>query len=471
MNDLSIPAPSVGILDLSAVEAIAEIRKGHLSPLDVVDAAIDRIEATDAAINAIPVRCFDAARSAARRLMDKAAGGEGWPLLCGLPLAVKDNADVAGVPTSGGSLLTAGRVPDVSDPTIDRLQRNGAIVIGKSNLSELGGANTTNALFGATRNPFFPELTSGGSSGGSAAALAAHQVYLGHGNDVGGSLRTPAAFCGVAGLRPTPGLVARKPLADPFDTIFVEGPMARTIADLALMLDAMTGFHAADLISREKKHMSFQNAAARPNWAARVAVSEDLDLLPVAGDIRSGFGRAIDRLRRAGCAMTEAAPDLSGVPGVIRALRGLAYLATWGKHWPQSRARFTPEVAGDIGYGENLSAADIAGAMADRAALYRRAMSFFADFDILICPTTQVTPFPVDVRWPTEIDGRASETYIDWIMITYVWSILGCPALAVPAGRDRDGMPVSLQIVGSPHSEERLLSFAARIEQEFDTRS
>ncbi|MCK1738805.1 amidase [Bradyrhizobium sp. 138] len=468
MSDASGLAPPTGILALSAVDAIAEIRKGHASPLDVVDAAIGRIEATDARINAIPVRCFEAARGEARRLMERTAAGEDWPLLCGLPLAVKDNTDVSGVPTSGGSKLTARGAPDISNPAIDHLQRNGAIVVGKSNLSELGGANTTNALFGATRNPFFPALTSGGSSGGSAAALAAHQVYLAHGNDVGGSLRTPAAFCGVAGLRPTPGLVPRKPLSDPFDTVFVEGPMARTIPDLAMMLDAMAGFHPPDLLSREQP-ASFRNAAARPRWAKRVAVSEDLGLLPVDRSIRSGFRGAIDRLQRAGCGISEAAPDVAGLPPVIRALRGLAYLAAWGRLWPQSRDGFTPEVAGDIAHGESLSARDIASAMEQRAAIYRRMHLFFSDFDVLICPTTQVAPFPVEMMWPAEIEGTASETYIDWIMITYVWSILGCPALAVPAGRDGAGMPVSLQIVGPPHSEARLISFAARIEQTFSS--
>ncbi|RZN00072.1 amidase [Bradyrhizobium genosp. SA-3] len=469
MSDASGLAPCTGILALPAVDAIAEIRRGHLSPLDVVEATIGRIEATDAGINAIPVRCFEAARGEARRLMERKAGGEDWPLLCGLPLAVKDNTDVSGVPTSGGSALTARRAPDVSNPAIDRLQRNGAIIVGKSNLSELGGANTTNALFGATRNPFYPALTSGGSSGGSAAALAAHQVYLAHGNDVGGSLRTPAAFCGVAGLRPTPGLVPRKPLSDPFDTVFVEGPMARTIPDLALMLDAMAGFHPPDLLSRGQP-ASFRNAAAQPGWAGRIAVSEDLGLLPVDQDIRSGFRGAIDRLQRAGCKMSETAPDIAGLPRVIRALRGLAYLATWGRLWPQSRDRFTPEVAGDIAHGESLSARDIASAMEQRAAIYRRMQDFFTEFDILICPTTQVAPFPVEIMWPAEIEGTASESYIDWIMITYVWSILGCPALAVPAGRDQAGMLISLQIVGPPHSEERLISFAARIEQAFFSR-
>ena len=457
---------TAGILDLTATAAIAEIQSGHLSPLDVVDASIARIEATDPVINALPVRCFEDARATARRWMEETAKSGIWPPLAGLPLAVKDNTDVAGVPTSGGSALTAGRVPEVSDPAIQRLQRAGAIVVAKSNLCELGGGNSTNALFGATRNPLFPALTPGGSSGGSAAALAARQVFLAQGNDVGGSLRTPAAFCGVAGFRPTPGLVPRKPLSDPFDTIFVEGPMARSIPDLALMLDAMAGFHAADLFSRPRS-TSFFDVAQQPHWAMRVAVSEDLDLLPISRDIRSDFRAALDKLQRAGCAIREDSPDLSGAPEVIKTLRALNYFTVWGAFWPKSATKFTPEVAGDIARGERLTAPEIARAVDHRAVLYRRMTAFFEEFDILICPTTPLRPFPVEISWPTAIDGAACESYVDWILVTYIWSILGCPAAAVPAGHTAEGVPVSLQVIGPPHADARVLAVAARIEQEF----
>lgn len=464
MNDNSPLNRARGVPDLTALRAIAEIRSGHMSPLDVIDASIARIEATDPVINAIPVRCFEAARVEAKQMMEaKARGGE-WPMLCGLPLAVKDNSDVAGVPTSGGSALTAGRVPTVSDPAIARMENAGAIVIGKSNLSELGGANTVNALFGATRNPLFPALTAGGSSGGTAAALAAGQVHLGHGNDVGGSLRTPAAFCGIVGLRPTPGLVPRKMLADAFDTVFVEGPMARDVGDLALVLDVMAGFHAADLLSRERLE-TFSSAVQYRNKTARIAVSADLGLLPVDQDTRSGFAGAFEALHGAGFLLEEDAPDLSGAPDMIKALRGLNYLTSWGHLWPENRAGFTEEVATDIARGAALSAGQIARAINHRAALYRRLMAFFTRFDVLICPTTQVQPFPVECRWPTEIDGEACDSYVDWIMITYVWSVMGCPALALPFGRDAAGMPVSLQLVGPPHSEAKLIALAAQIEE------
>lgn len=461
---MTITAPRLsGEAIPSARDAIAEIRAGHMSPLDAVEASIARIEATDGIVNAIPVRCFERARASARQAMEAHARGEDWPLLAGLPMAVKDNADVGGVPTSGGSAITAGRVPDRSDPAIALLERNGAIPIGKSNLSELGGANTTNTLFGATRNPFDPRLTAGGSSGGSAAALALGQVPLAHGNDVGGSLRTPAAFCGVAGLRPTPGLVPRKPMSDPFDTVFVEGPMARDVGDVALMLDAMTGFHAPDLMSRRTEG-GFASAAARPAAPARLAVSSDLGILPLDADVRADFTRIASALFREIPHAEDAAPELAGAPDIIRTLRGIGYLATWGAWWPQDRALFTADVAGDIERGAGLTSRGLARAFAGRAALYRTMLAFFERFDVLVCPVAPVKPFPVEVPWPRSIGGSACESYIDWIMITYVWSILGCPALCVTLGRDAAGLPVAVQLVGPPHSEKRLLSAGAWME-------
>lgn len=465
---MTFPASTSGAVspcDLSALDAREAVRRGDLTPLDLVEASIARIEATDAAVNALPVRCFERARSSARDLMEKKAAGADWPPLAGLTLAVKDNTDVSGVPTSGGSAITAGRIPELSDPVIALLERNGAIVVAKSNLSELGGANTTNALFGPTRNPLRSGLTAGGSSGGSAAALALGQVHLGHGNDVGGSLRTPAAFCGVAGMRPTPGLVPRKPMSDPFDTVFVEGPMARTVPELALMLDVMAGFHAPDLMSRQNAS-GFLAAAGRAAVPPRIAVSEDLGVLPVAPSVRTAFRRSVSGLAAAGCDVDERAPALAGLPEAIRVLRGLGYLTAWQQHWPHDRDRFTPEVAGDIAFGQALTADRIANAFSRRALAYRQMVAFFERCDLLICPAVQVGPFPVEERWPRVIDGRPCETYVDWIMITYIWSVLGCPAAAVPVGYGEDGLPVSVQVVGPPHSDAKVISFAAWIEAE-----
>ena len=447
----------------TALQAIAEVRAGHMSPLDLVNEAMARIDEVDGRINAMPVRSFERAHAQARAMTEALARGNEPTLLCGLPMAVKDNSDVGGVPTSGGSPITAGRVPEESDPAIARLEGQGAITLGKTNLSELGGANTVNSLFGATLNPFDTTLTVGGSSGGSAAALASGQVYLAHGNDVGGSLRTPAAFCGVAGLRPTPGLVARKRAADPFDQVFVEGPMARNVADLGLMLDAMAGAERHDLLSWPSAG-GYLAAAMSPEPPSFIAASSDLGVLSVSAEIRNDFAAIADAMAAQGVNIEAAHPDFTGLGDMIRTLRGATYAVNWQGHWPVRSHDFTGDVAGDIVRGLALSGAQIATATRRRGEFYRRMIAFFEKYPVLVTPVTQVKPFPVTQKWPTEIEGVPQGHYTDWIAITYAWSMLGCPALAVPLGYDAQGLPMALQVIGPPRSEARLLSVGAWLE-------
>lgn len=464
MNLPGSARPVICRAEPSAIEIINDIKRGHVSPLDLIESAIERIEQVDVAINALPVRCFERAREQAKALMEARAKGAEWPLLCGLPMAIKDNADLGGVPTSGGGHITTGRVPPKSDPAIMRLERHGGIALGKSNLSELGGANTTNALFGPTANPWHQALTAGGSSGGSAAALAAGEVFFGHGNDVGGSLRTPAAFCGVTGLRPSPGLVPRKWMSDPFDTVFVEGPMARSVPDLALMLDAMAGQHVDDLMSHPADGISFSTAAENLRKPGKLAFSEDLGILPVETQVRTGFRSLIAALHRECPSVEEATPDFTGTQTMIDVLRGLAYAKAWGDHSPSNFWEFTPEVSEDIARGITVTGEDIAVAMRHRINLYQRTIDFFSRFDALICPTTQVRPFPLEVHWPRHIEGVPCANYTHWIAITYFWSMIGCPALTVTLGEDGDGLPLSLQIVGPPRSDARLISIGSWME-------
>ncbi len=449
----------------TARDAIAEIRAGHASPLDYLDQSIARIDAVDGQINALPVRCLERAREQVRTIMDDVARGGSWPMLHGLSLAVKDNANVGGVPTSGGSAIIARSDVDASDPAIALLERNGGAIVGKSNLSELGGANTVNAVLGATRNPHDLRLTVGGSSGGSAAALASGQVFFAHGNDVGGSLRTPASFCGVAGLRPTPGLVARKLPADPADMVFVEGPMARNVGDLALMFDAMVGYAASDPLSRHSSPgETYLAAAQQAQQPRRIAVSANLGCLSVSPSIRNAFAGLVEKVAHDGAPVDEAAPAIGALPARINDLRGANYATTWGKLWPDRKDEFTHEVQGDIARGLALSGADLAAANAIRIDCFQRTRSFFQTHDVLICPATQVMPFPIGDGWPREIDGKSMQTYTDWIAITYVWSLLACPAIVVPVGT-HEGLPFGVQIVGPPHSEHRLLQTAAWLEQ------
>ncbi len=451
------------LIRLSAARVADLLHAGELKPSELVEASIARIEAVDGALNALPVRCFDRARDQASAL----ERGGLRPLLGGMPVAIKDNNDVGGVGTSGGTPIFRDRVATRSDRTVARLEANGALPIAKANLSELGGANTTNRVFGATRNPFDPALTCGGSSGGSAVAVATGQVWLAHGNDVGGSLRVPPAFCGVAGLRPTPGRIVRKELCDPFDTIMVDGPIARSVEDLALMFDAMVGFDARDPLSAPSPEGPFRAAARQPaRPGERVAFSAAPGGLPVDDEIAAVCERAVRRLAAAGLAVEAAEPDTAGARDAVLALRGDGYARTWEPMLEVHRTDFTPDVLGDIERGLRQGADTLRAAQRQRAVLQRSMADFLRGIPFFICPATQAMPFPVETPWPTAIGASKLENYVDWLMINYTWSLVACPVLALPVGLSRSGLPVGIQLIGPPRSEAALLRFGAWIERE-----
>lgn len=451
------------LIRLPAARVVDLLHARELRPAEVVEAAIARIEAVDGAVNALPVRCFERARAQALQLE---ASGE-KTVLGGLPIVVKDNNDVGGVGTSGGTPIFRDRVPRESDRTVAQMERQGAIPLAKANLSELGGANTTNRLFGATRNPWNTALTCGGSSGGSAVAVATGQVWVAHGNDVGGSLRVPPAFCGIAGLRPTPGRVVRKALCDPFDTVMVDGPLARSVEDLALLFDAMVGFDARDPLSAPSPDAPFRAHARQPLRPARtVAYCAAPGGLPVDAEVAAVCDAAMSRLAAQGLRVHRAEPDTAGALEVLRVIRGDAYATAWEPTLAEHEAQFTDDVRGDVRRGLAQSAAAVREAQRYRVALSRRMSAFFEEHDFLVCPSTQAMPFPVDVSWPREIAGQALSHYTDWLAINYVWSLTGCPVLALPAGLAPSGLPVGLQIIGPPRAEGALLRLGAWIERE-----
>ncbi len=454
------------LVRLAGARVVDLLHAGELRPSELVEAAIARIESTDAVLNALPVRCFERAREQAARLDRLPPARRG--VLGGLPTVVKDNNDVGGVRTTGGTALFKDRVAAVSDRTIARMEREGAIPLAKANLSELGGANTTNRLLGTTRHPLDPRLTCGGSSGGSTVAVAAGQVWMAHGNDVGGSLRIPPAFCGVAGLRPTPGRVPRHALREPFDTMMVDGPIARSVEDLALLFDAMVGFDAGDPLSSPSPDAPFRPAARAPaRPAGQVAMCAAPGGVPVQREIRDAFDRLEARLRAAGVRTVQAQPGSDGARDAIAALRGDAYAMTWEAVLPTADAEtFTADVRGDIERGLAQSPQALRAARRWRNALAQRVAAFWEAHDFFICPATQAMPFPAHEAWPREIDGVAMTTYFDWFVIAYVWSLVGCPVLALPLGRGASGLPVGVQIMGPPRSEAALLSFGAWWERE-----
>lgn len=454
------------LIRLSAREIVQRLKAREITPLDLVDAAMARIQAVEGAINALPTLCEERARSAAESIMadsTTARAHPGW--LAGLPIAVKDLSDVKGVRTTFGSPIFANNISTQTDITVELLEQRGAIVLAKSNTPEFGaGANTFNEVFGKTRNPWNTALSCAGSSGGSAAALAAGEVWLATGTDLGGSLRTPASFCSVVGLRPSPGRVARS-AANPFDTMSVAGPMARDVADLALFLDAMVGRHPGDPLAWEAPGTTFQRVAASRTLPKRVAFSPNLGFLPVEPEIADRCRRAAHRLSLAGVIVEEATPDLRDAIDIFQTLRAAAFAARYKPLYDTDRDKLKPEVIWNIERGLKLSPVEIGRAEVARGMLYKRVSRFFTDYDLLLCPAAPVAPFDVDIRWVNEISGHKLDNYIEWIAITFAMTVAACPAISLPCGFTADRKPVGLQMVAPTGGEAALLSAAAAAEE------
>jgi amidase len=450
---------------LTAREAVEQSKRGDVSPLELLDAAIARIEATNGAVNAIVTPCYERAREHALRLMQRPRDARPPHYLHGLPIAVKDNTDVEGVRCTSGSRIYAERIAPASDIVVQRLERNGAIVVGKTNLPEFAaGGNTFNEVFGATRNPWDTRMTASGSSGGSAAALACGQVWLATGNDFGGSIRTPASFCSVTGLRPSPGMVARVQ-RQPFSPLSVEGPMGRTVADVALMFDAEAGFHAQDPLSQAGPHPSYATAASRPQRPRRVAFSVDLGVAPVVDrEVAAVCRAAAEKLAGEGARVEEAHPDLSDAGPNFLTLRGAVYVARIAPLLEQHRALLKPEVIENTEFGLGLTVPRVVAAEVAQGEAVRRVARFFEDYDVLIAPAVLCPPFDVNRRFVEQWDGVAFEGYMGWLVLTYAVSLTACPVMAMPAGFTTSGLPVGLQVIGKPRGEAELFSVAAYIE-------
>ncbi|GLS17232.1 amidase [Labrys miyagiensis] len=453
------------LIRLTACAAVALLRRREVTPLELVEASLTRIEAVDGPVNAMVTRCAERARDQARRIMASPAPSHDFGWLGGLPLAVKDLNDLAGVRTTYGSPIFADHVPVRSDIMVERLESHGGIPIGKSNTPEFGaGANTFNEVFGDTLNPWNTTLNAGGSSGGSAVALATGQVWLATGSDLGGSLRTPASFCSVVGLRPSPGRVASGPDGIKFDTLSVNGPMARTVEDIGLMLDAMAGWDIGDPLSLEAPAIGFRESARRRQAPKRIAFSPDLGVSPVNRETRALCEAAARRFEAAGCIVEEACPDFSGVPEAFQTLRALGYVAGMRELYETKRALLKPDVIWNIERGRALDAETIATALLRRSRLYDDIAAFFSRYDLLLAPAACTPPLDIKQRWVREVEGHVFENYVEWLRLASVVTMASCPSLAIPAGFTADGRPVGLQLVGRPRGEAALLSAGAVLE-------
>jgi amidase len=384
-----------------------------------------------------------------------------------VPVAVKDETETRGLRTTFGSRVFEHHVPDVDALIVERLKAAGGIVVGKTNTPEFAaGGNTFNALFGATRNPWNPALTCGGSSGGSAVALATGMAALATGSDLGGSLRTPAAFCGVVGFRTSPGLVPYWPRDLAWDTLTVTGPMARTVGDVALMLSVVAGADDRSPISYAADGRDFLRAVTRPSvkgW--RAAWTPDLNgLIPVEGEVERVAAQALSVFRRLGVRVVADCCDFSETDEIIMATRGLEKVALHADKLPRWRAEMQKGLVWNIEQGLALTPRAIAKGELLRTALWHRVRAFMERYDLLLLPTVTVLPFPVEQPYPTEINGKSLEHYIQWAHLTYAISLVGLPAITVPCGLTRTGLPVGLQIVGRRRQEAAVLRAAAAFE-------
>ena len=452
-----------GLIQASACAILEKLNAGDITPLDLLDALEARVAEVDGKVNALPTLCFERARNHARELMKKPRGERG--LLAGLPVPIKDLTAVAGVRTTQGSPIFKDAVPTRSDLLVDHLEANGGVVYAKSNTPEFGaGANTFNEVFGATRNPWNLALSAAGSSGGAAAALASGTAWLAHGTDLGGSLRNPASFCGIVGMRPSFGRVAHSRGAQVDRTISVHGPMARNVEDLALLLDAMCGEHPADPLSLPVPPISFRSAVGAPVRPKRVAYSADLGITPVEPEVAAVTRKAAMRFAEAGAIVEEAHPDLREAHQCFHVLRAYDYVLTKAALLRDKRDLLKPEVVWNIEEGLRLTMADLERAQAQRATMTARAVAFFESYDLLLTPATIVAPFPVEQRSVAECAGKAFSNYIEWLGIAYAITLVCCPALSLPCGFTTTGLPIGLQMVAPPRGEARLLAGAKVLE-------
>ncbi len=452
------------LIDRSATDLVGLLKLGAITPHDLLDALQARIGEVDGPVNALPTLCFDRARKAANELM--ALPWQDRGLLCGLPIAIKDLTEVKGVRTTYGSPIFSDFVPAESDPLVERIEAEGGVIYAKSNTPEFGaGANTFNEVFGATRNPWNTKLSAAGSSGGAAVALKTGTAWLAHGSDLGGSLRNPASMNGIVGLRPSPGRVATDPGQEITGRYGVEGPMARTVEDVALFLDVLTGEDIRDPMSLPKPAVPFVTQA-RSGWKPkRVAWSADLGITPVDPEVAEITRRAALRFGEIGAIVEEAHPDFAEAHDTFQVMRARGFAIGKKDLLDTKRDLLKPEVIWNIEQGLKLTCADILRAEHARAAMFRRMLSFFETFDVICTPATIVAAYPVENRFVASCNGVTFGNYVEWLAIAYAFTLVGCPALSLPAGFTRDGRPIGLQIVTRPREEGKLLAAAMALEQ------
>jgi amidase len=450
---------------LTARELARRIHTRELSAREVMEAHLTQIERANPLVNAIVTLDVKGALAAADAADRALARGNKLGVLHGLPIAHKDLQETKGVRTTFGSPIHQDYIPAADTLLVERLKKAGALSVGKTNTPEFGaGSQTFNPVFGATRNPYDLTKTCGGSSGGAAVALACGMVALADGSDMGGSLRNPANFCNVVGFRPSPGRVPSYPERLAWETLAVDGPMARTVGDAALMLSAIAGPDSRSPIALQDAGEVFARPLARDFTGTRIAWGSGFGLPfdPRVLETVNAQGHVLEDL---GCIVEAAEPDIRDADEIFKTLRAWMFATTHEKDYREHRAHLKDTIIWNIEAGLNLTALDVGRAELKRAELYQRVREFMEHYEFLILPVSQVLPFDVEQPYVTEINGATMETYIDWMKSCYYISVTGLPALSVPCGFTKEGLPVGLQIVGRPRDDWGVLQLGHAFEE------
>lgn len=463
------------LCDSGAVELRRLLTARTISPVELLESCLSRIAAINPAVNAVVTLDVSGARGAAKAAEAAILRGEDRGALHGLPVLIKDTQDTAGLRTTYGSPLLSDNVPAADQGSVARLRAAGAIIFGKTNTPEwAAGGNTRNPVFGATGNPFDPMRSAAGSSGGSAVALACGMAPLASGSDTGGSLRNPAGFSGIVGMRPSYGLVASEKRVFGWSNLSTDGPMARNVADTALMLSVMASDDVRDPLAYTLPGEPVRSRAER--WAApqpaelgrlRLAFTEDFGFAPTEQAIRRVFRHRVGKLAPLFGQCREATPDCSGADDAFAVLRAGMFLATHGKNYKERPDMLGPNVRANVEEGLSYTLEDHARATTTQTRIYRAWQSFFETTDVLISPTITLSPRPWSELYPAEIDGAPTKSYFHWLALAYAVTLTGHPAISIPLGRDEAGLPFGLQIVGPRGGDAIVLSVAARVEAAF----
>ena len=453
------------LCDLTASELRRMIGRKDISPIELVESCIDRIESVDGQLNAMVTKSYERAIAEARKAEQTVVDGEELGLLHGLPVGIKDLETTAEIRTTSGSKLYAEHVPTKDQGAVANIREAGGIIIGKTNTPEFGaGANTRNLVFGATGNPFDPVKTCGGSSGGSAVALATGMVPLASGSDYGGSLRTPASFCGVVGIRPSPGVVAAEGRPVGLLPFSVLGPMGRTVDDAYMLLQAQAGVNPHDPFSTAPVTDLESPLEQADLGSIKAMITPDLGSAAMSNAYRSIFAERTGLFRHHFAQAFDASPDFTDGDNCFEVLRGVNFVAAHRARVRDHRDSLSPNVVDNVDRGLAYSLADVAEAHLQQSRIARAWLNLFEDIDVVICPAASSTPFP-HAQWSVdEIDGKPMETYMRWLGITYLPTMALACSIALPCGLDQAGMPFGIQVLGAPGNDKAVIEIAKSLE-------